>query len=62
MNRGGVAKAMHQHSKDFDLIAVLPQAKAKVSFGRITGKIVQSGDVPVLIIPEEDLCLSSLPL
>ncbi len=49
--RGGVAESIEQHSKTFDLVAVSPRAKAKVSFGRVTGKIVRSGDTPILVLP-----------
>ena len=50
-SRGSVAESIQQHSKKYDLVAVSPRPKSKVSFGRVTGKIVRSGDTPVLVIP-----------
>jgi nucleotide-binding universal stress UspA family protein len=43
----------HAEKEKFDVIAISPHEKAKdrVAFGRITGKIIRSGDKPVLVIP-----------
>ncbi len=50
-SRGTVADSIKRHSKKFDLVAVSPRPNSKVSFGRVTGKVVRSGDTPVLVIP-----------
>ena len=50
-SRGAVAEAIERHSKKFDLVAISPRPKSKVSFGKVTGKVVRSGDTPILIIP-----------
>lgn len=48
---GSIAESIGRHSKKFDLVALSPRAKAKVSFGRVTGKIVRSGNTPILVMP-----------
>lgn len=50
-SRGSVIESIQEHSKEFDLVALSPRIKSKVSFGRITGKIVRYGDTPILVIP-----------
>lgn len=49
--RGGVVESIRSHSKKFDLVAISPRSKEKVKFGQVTGKIVRSGDIPVLVVP-----------
>lgn len=43
----------HAEKEKFDVIAISPHEKIKdrVAFGRVTGKIIRSGDKPVLVIP-----------
>ena len=50
-SRGGVAESIYQHSKKFDLIAIAPRSDLKNSFGRVTSKVVRTGNTPVLVIP-----------
>ena len=49
--RGHVAESILEHSKKFDLIVITAKPKTKASLGRVAGKVVRSGDVPILIIP-----------
>lgn len=49
--RGGIVDSIQKHSKKFDIVALSPRAKSKVSFGRVTSKVVRSGETPILIIP-----------
>lgn len=50
-SRGIVAQSIRNRSKKFDLVAVSPRPQSKSLFGRLTGKIVRSGNVPVLVLP-----------
>lgn len=50
-SQGPVAECIHQHSKNFDLIALAPRQKSKIIFGRVSSKVIRSGDTPVLIVP-----------
>jgi nucleotide-binding universal stress UspA family protein len=49
---GEVTDKIQQRSKAFDLIALSPKPqKGSRAFGRVTAKLVRSGNKPVLIIP-----------
>lgn len=51
--QGSVIYNINRHAEKFDVIAISPHEKIKdrVAFGRVTGKIIRSGDKPVLVIP-----------
>ena len=50
-SQGPVAACIENHSQGFDLLALSPQHKSKFVFGRISSKVIRSGDTPVLIVP-----------
>lgn len=51
--RGSIVESIVTRAKKFDLIAISPRRKAKVPFGRVTGKVIRSSPVPVLVITQE---------
>jgi nucleotide-binding universal stress UspA family protein len=52
-SQGDIISNIENHSDKFDIIAISPHEKPKdrMRFGRVTSKIVRSGDKPVLIVP-----------
>lgn len=51
--QGNIIDSIKNHSDKFDIIAISPHEnpKQRATFGRVTAKIVRSGDKPILIVP-----------
>lgn len=51
--QGSVVYHINRRAEKFDVIAISPHEKIKdrIAFGRVTGKIIRSGDKPVLVLP-----------
>lgn len=51
ISRGAVTAGIRRRAAKFDLIVLTPARKPKSTFGRVTGRLVRSGDKPVLVVP-----------
>ncbi len=50
-SQGPIVDCIQRQARNFDLIALAPRQKSKMLFGRVSGKVIRSGDTPVLIVP-----------